>query len=222
MKVYEVFPTVIVQDEVKCHKEFKSSYFEELKQLWYNGYENETPENSGRCSLHLNENYHIFFSHLKNNIINYLNLLEVDHSKISISVLKSWIGYHNNNIPPLSPHIHNGSDISFCYYLSCDNSSDKLCVHNNSNMNEISGNLFETSNKYNIIKKFNKYNCPNYVITPIEGNVIIFPSKLMHSTIKSDNLVDRYVIAGDIKLSLKPEYNLHHQSIPHPSLWLSI
>ena len=33
---------------------------------------------------------------------------------------------------------------------------------------------------------------------------------------------DRYTIPGDIKLSLKPEYNLYHQSIPHPSQWLEL
>jgi len=222
MNVYEVFPIVVIQDKVECHTEFKSSYFEELKSLWFNGYENETPENSGRCSLHLNKKYHLFFSNLKNNIVKYLNLLEINTEKIDINIMKSWVGYHNKDIPPLNPHVHNGSDISFCYYLSCDETSDKLCLHNLNNINEVSGNIFETSDRYNLIKKFNKYNCPNYVITPVEGNVILFPSKLSHSTIKNKNLGDRYVIAGDIKLCLKPEYNLHHQSIPHPSRWIAI
>jgi hypothetical protein len=44
----------------------------------------------------------------------------------------------------------------------------------------------------------------------------------MHSTLKKENLKDRYVIAGDVKLTLKPEYNLYHQSMPHPNLWLSL
>jgi hypothetical protein len=222
MKVHEVFPTLILQDEIECHQEFKDNYFEELKTLWYNGYENETPENSGRCSLHLNLDYYNFFGSLQKSICKYLNLLEVDYEKLNINFIKSWVGYHNKDIPQLKPHIHNGSDISFCYYLSSDDTSDKFCVHNSNNMNEISGNLFEPSNKYNTIKKFNKYNCGNYTITPKEGSVIIFPSNLMHSTLKKENLKDRYVIAGDVKLTLKPEYNLHHQSMPHPSLWLSL
>jgi hypothetical protein len=222
MKVHEVFPILVAQDEVKPHREFKDQYFDELKLLWFNGYENETPENSGRCSLHLNSNYHILFKSLKDSICNYLNLLEVDHNKLSINFIKSWVGYHNKDIPQLKPHIHNGSDISFCYYLSSDDTSDKFCVHSSNNLNEVSGNIFEPSNKYNLIKKFNKYNCGNYTITPYEGTVVIFPSNLSHSTLKKENLSDRYVIAGDVKLCLKPEYNLHHQSMPHPSLWLSL
>ena len=78
MKVHEVFPTVVAQDEVDVHYDFKNSYFEELKTLWFNGYENETPENSGRCSLHLNQNYKIFFDSLKKSVNRYLQLLEVD------------------------------------------------------------------------------------------------------------------------------------------------
>lgn len=222
MKVHEVFPTLIAQDTIEVHQEFKTQYFEELKTLWFNGYENETPENSGRCSLHLNKNYISFFQALKKSICNYLELLEIDHEKLNINFIKSWIGYHNKDIPQLKPHIHNGSDISFCYYLSSDDTSDKFCVHSSNNLNEVSGNIFEPSNKYNLIKKYNKYNCGNYTITPHEGTVVIFPSNLSHSTLKKQNLKDRYVIAGDVKLCLKPEYNLHHQSMPHPSLWLSL
>lgn len=222
MKIHEVFPTVIVQDVIENHQRFKDDCFEELKGLWFNGYENETPENSGRCSLHLNQNYHLFFESLSKSVKNYLNVLEVHHEKLHINVTKSWIGYHDKNIPQLKPHIHNESDISFCYYLSSDESSDKFCVHNKSNINEVSGGLFETSDRFNLIKKYNKYNCENYTITPHEGTVLLFPSQLIHSTLKKDNLGDRYVIAGDIKLCLKEEYYLHHQSMQNPNLWLSI
>lgn len=221
MKTHEVFPTLIAQDKIDIHYEFKEKYFNELKSQWFNGYENQTPENSGRCSLHLNKNYYTFFKSLGISIRRYLDLLEVDHNKLDINFVKSWVGYHNKDIPQLTPHTHNESDISFCYYLSSDETSDKFCVHNLNNMNEVANGLFETSNKYNMIKKFNKYNCDSYTITPHEGTVIMFPSNLPHSTLKKENLKDRYVIAGDVKLCLKPEYNLHHQSMPHPSLWLS-
>jgi uncharacterized protein (TIGR02466 family) len=227
MKVHEVFSIAIVQDSIENHEEIKNNYFDELKSLWYktndkNEWIHETPENSGKCSLHLNPRYLKIFQSLNKSVCKYLDLLEVDHQKLNINFTKSWIGYHDKDVPQLNPHIHNESDISFCYYISSDETSDKFCVHDLKNRNEISESLFEPSNKYNIIKRFNKYNCSNYTITPHEGTVIIFPSNLMHSTIKKQNLGDRYVIAGDIKLCLKPEYNLHHQSMPHPSLWLSL
>ena len=221
MKVHEVFPTLVVQDKIDLHDEFKEKYFEELKSLWFNGYNNETPENSGRCSLHLNPNYLKIFQSIKKSVCKYLDILEVDHEKLNINFIKSWIGYHNKDIPELKMHNHNGSDISFCYYLSSDETSDKFCAHNLNNTNEISGAIFESSDRFNIIKKYNKYNCHSYTITPQEGTVVIFPSSLQHSTLKKENKSDRYVIPGDIKLCLKPEYNLYHQTMPHPDLWLT-
>lgn len=221
MKIHEVFPTIILQDTIKNHLEFKNNYFEEIKSQWFNGYENETPENSGRCSLHLNPKYYSFFESLTECIRNYLDILDVYHQKLNINITKSWVGFHNKEIPQLKPHIHNGSDISFCYYISSDETSDKFCLHNKNNMNELSSGMFETSDRFNLIKKFNKYNCEHYTITPHEGTVLLFPSNLMHSTLKKDNFGDRYVIAGDVKLCLKEEHNLYHQSMPNPNLWLS-
>ena len=222
MKVHEVFPIVVAQDTIDNHYEFKTQYFEELKSQWFNGYENETPENSGRASLQLNNNYHSLFKSIAKSTKKYLELFEVQHDKLDIAIVKAWVGYHNKDIPQLTPHIHNCSDISFVYYLSSDESSDKFCVHNTNNLNEVSGCMFETGNEFNLISRFNKYNCPQYTITPHEGTVVIFPSKLKHSTLKRDNLGDRYVIAGDIKLSLKPEYNHYHQNMPSPDVWLTI
>ena len=222
MKVHEIFPTVVAQDRIDVHDEFKDEYFNELKSLWFDGYNNQTPENSGRCSLHLDKNYLGFFQSLKKSVCRYLDLLAVDHEKLHISVIKSWVGYHNKDTPPLNMHSHNGADISFTYYLSSDETSDKFCVHTVNNINEVAEAIFETSDRFNLIKKFNKYNCPNYTITPVEGTVILFPSTLLHSTLKKENIRDRYVIAGDIKLSIKPNYNLYHQTIPHPSQWTQL
>ena len=134
---------------------------------------------------------------------------------------KWWKEHHNKDIPGLNMHNHNAADISFTYYLSSDETSDKFCAHTQFNNNEVSESLFEIG-KLNLIKKFNNYNCNKYTITPKEGTVIIFPSSLLHSTLKKENIGDRYTIPGDIKLSLKPEYNLYHQSIPHPSQWLEL
>ena len=44
-KVHEIFPLVVYQGNIDCHSEFKQ-YTDELKQYWFNGYENESPEYS--------------------------------------------------------------------------------------------------------------------------------------------------------------------------------
>ena len=222
MKIHEIFPILISQDKIDLHEEFKEKYFEELKSLWFNGYNNETPENSGRCSLHLNETYLGFFQSLKRSVCRYLDLLEVDHEKLDINFIKSWVGYHNKDTPQLKMHYHNDADISFCYYLLADETSDKFCVYDHTLRNEPGGGIFEVGENYNMIKKFNKYICDKYTITPEEGTILLFPSKMNHSTLKKENLEDRYSLIGDIKLCLKPEYNLYPQSCPHHTFWLEL
>ena len=98
MKVHEVFPIVVAQDELDVHQEFKNRYFEELKTLWFNGYENETPENSGRCALHLNPNYKVFFESLKRSVVKY---------KTSVQQLKNMLDEHETRLYSIENDILN-------------------------------------------------------------------------------------------------------------------
>lgn len=221
-KVHEIFPLVVYQGNIDCHNQFKQ-YTDELKQYWFNGYENESPEYSGRIFLHTEKKYEPFFDDLKKNIDDYMTHLNVDHEKLSYFVSKSWVGYHNKEVPALNVHSHNETNISFVYYLKSSDNSDKFCVSQSKNVNENTGGLFETSKQRNIVKGFNKYNCNNYTITPHEGSVLIFPSNILHSTLKvSEQEDERIVIAGDVRVTLKPKYQNYHQGCTHPTKWLEL
>jgi len=222
MKIHEAFPILVAQDKIDIHDEIKNEYLEELKPLWWNGYENRTPEHSGRCSIHKDPKYLRIFESINRSVRRYLDLLEVDHEKLFVNITKSWLGYANKETPQLKMHYHNDADISFCYYLLADETSDKFCVYDPTFRNEPGGGIFEAGENYNMIKKFNKYNCDKYIITPEEGTILLFPSKMNHCTLKKENLEDRYSLIGDIKLCLKPEYNLYPQSCPHHTLWLEL
>jgi uncharacterized protein (TIGR02466 family) len=221
-KVHEIFPLVVYQDSIDCHKEFKKENLNLLKEYWFNGYENESPEYSGRIFLHNDPQYNIFFDDLKRSIDNYFYHLNVDYSKLNYHVTKSWVGYHTKEIPELNPHYHNESNISFVYYLQSSKDSDKFCVSQNNNINENTGGLFEPSNQRNTLLTYNKYNCNYYTITPHEGTVLLFPSNVIHHTIKGDGEDERIVIAGDIRITLKEECNNHHQASTHPNQWKQI
>jgi len=220
-KVHEIFPLVVYQGSIDCHNEFKE-HTNELKEYWFNGYENESPEYSGRIFLHAEPKYEMFFDDLKKNVDRYYQHLNVDHTKLSYFISKSWIGYHNEEIPQLNPHYHNESNISFVYYLKSSDNSDKFCVSQRTNLNENTGGLFETSDQRNTLLGYNKYNCNFYTITPHEGSVLLFPSNIYHHTIESKVRDERIVIAGDIKVTLKPEYTNHHQGCTHPTQWLEL
>ncbi len=224
-KIHEVFPLIVYQGEMNCHLKFKEKYLSDIRSYWFNGFLNESPEGSGKIFLHLNENYSEFFSELKRNIDGYFNALNIDYDKLNYHIVKSWTGYHaDNETPSISPHTHNESNISFVYYLKTDPTSDKFCVSTKGdNRNECIGGMFEISDEFNLIKRYNKYNCSFYTITPHEGSVVIFPSNLGHFTQKHMDRVDeRIVIAGDIRVTLNKDQYMHHQGSTHPSQWLEL
>jgi uncharacterized protein (TIGR02466 family) len=216
-QVYEIFPTVIYRGEITCHEEFKKQYITELCDYWHYSEELpreelESPENSGRYFLHHNEKYKDFFKCLSNNVREYLNVLDVDDSLIDIHVTKSWVNIHKEDLPNIKVHTHNCSDISFCYYLNCNETSDKLCFHQTKNNNEVSEFMFQTT-------RSGKY---NFNVTPIEGTVVLFPSSLMHSTIQLlEREGQRISICGDVTLTVKENYVKCEYSRLNPSLWRS-
>lgn len=218
--IHEVFPLVVYQGEVDGHDKFKKKYLNELKDYWFNGYENESPEYSGRIFVH--SKYQSFFHSLKNNIDEYFDSLNVDHSHLSYHISKSWVGCHYKDTPELNAHNHNEANMGFVYYLQSDSTSDKFCAVQLENPNELVGGLFETGQR-NLLKGFNRYNCNRYTITPKEGTVLLFPSSMYHKTLKvTERVADRIVIAGDIRITLNNSSPDYHQGCTHPSQWLEI
>ncbi len=228
-QVYEIFPTVIYRGEISCHEEFKQKHLRQLCDYWHYAEdlpreELESPENSGRYFLHHDEKYSDFFKCLSDNVRTYLNVLDVDDSLMKVHVTKSWVNIHKEDLPNIKVHTHNCSDISFCYYVSANKTSDKLCFHQKDNNNEVSEFMFQTtkSGKYNLLKKYNKYNCNNYMVTPIEGTVVLFPSSMMHSTIQLEERIgERISICGDITLTLREDVIKCEYSRLDPSMWRS-
>ena len=222
-KIHELFPLVVYQGNVDCHEEFKKQHLNSLKDYWFDGYENESPEYSGKIFVHHQKQYKSFFDSLKKNINEYMKHLNVDYTKLSYHIVKSWVGFHKEDTPELSPHNHNESNISFVYYLETNETSDKFCVSQSSNRNEVVGGLFETSNQRNLLLGFNRYNCDYYTITPTEGTVILFPSDTYHFTQKfTERSGERIVIPGDIRVTLNENNPNFHQGSTHPSQWLEL
>lgn len=223
-KVHEVFPLIVYQGSIDCHEEFKKNNLNFLRDYWFNGYQNESPEFSGKIFVHHQERCKSFFTSLKKNIDEYNQHLNVDYNILSYHIIKAWVGCHKDDMTPsIVPHFHNESNLSFVYYLKTDETSDKFCINQLTNRNEYVGSLFETSQQRNTLLKYNRYNCNNYTITPIEGTVILFPSNTYHFTQKFTKRKDeRIVIAGDIRVTLKAEYPDYHQGSTHPSQWLEL
>ena len=225
-KVHEVFPLIVYQGDVDGHDEFKEN-LEDIKKYWFNGYKYESPEGSERIFLHHNEKYIDFFSvHIRKVFDEYFDSLNIDYNKLSYHICKSWVVYHKDDTtPPMAPHKHNEANISFVYYLNTDETSDKFVVtqHPDNNVNQVCQGFFDVADELNLMTGFNRYNCNMYTITPKEGTCIVMPSETYHQTIKNQARVnERVAIAGDVRVTLKPEHFRHHQGCTHPSQWLEI
>ncbi len=225
-KIHEVFPLVVYQASLDCHEKFKEKYLEELKKYWFNGYEYESPEASSRIFVHLNENYSELFQGLKKLFDDYFDTLNIKYDRLNYHIVKSWVVYHKDDTtPPLAPHNHNEANISFVYYLNTNETSDKFVVAQlpDQNRNQVCKGFFDEADVHNIMTTFNKYNCNFYTINPIEGSVIVMPTETYHKTIKKTARTnERIAIAGDVRVTLKPEYFRHHQGCTHPSQWLEL
>ena len=221
--VHEVFPLMVYQGMIDCHEKIKY-HIDELRDYWFNGYENESPEYSGRIFLHQKECCKPFFEELRDHVDTYFEYLNVDYSKLDYHIIKSWVGYHENDeTPSVKPHNHNASDLSFVFYVKTDETSDKFCVAQEKNPNECVGDMFTPAIQRNLITSYNKYNCNVYTITPKEGSIVIFPSKVGHFTQKfTERQGERLVIPGDIRVTLKPGHPDYHQGSTHPSQWLEL
>lgn len=223
-KIHEMFPLIVYQGKVECHEEFKKNNLDGLRDYWFNGYENESPEYSGKIFVHLKEEYKLFFKELRTHVDKYFETLNVDYNKLDYHIIKSWVGCHlNDETPSIKPHTHNESNLSYVYYLKTDETSDKLCIAQSKNKNECVEDLFQTAIQRNLITSYNKYNCNYYTITPKEGTVVIFPSNVGHFTQKFvERKEERIVIPGDIRVTLKKEHYDYHQGSTHPSQWMEL
>ena len=79
-KIHEIFPLVVYQGVIDCHEQFKKDNLDFLRDYWFNGYENESPEYSGRIFLHHREECYPFFNDLKKNLDRYMQHLNVDYN----------------------------------------------------------------------------------------------------------------------------------------------
>lgn len=220
MKVHEIFPIVIGQDLFQFHEEFKSNHLEEIKSIQERQNENNLPD---LYFLHLNIKYLDFFKSLKNSIENYLVLLGIDPNIVNLHVVRSWVESYDNIREWTNQHNNKSCNISFRYYLQSDDNTDVVCFESNNYKNELSQGILNFSPNGGAIRNLNKYNCFGYGIPPTEGSLLIFPSPLKVETeVNQENLNPRYIIAGDINLTLKPKHYQNSQSIPHTSQWLDL
>ncbi len=187
-KIFHLWPISIYNENIGVEENIKNNLFNIEFELMENG-----------SAVFSKEKYILdtdIFKKLKNKITlcvdNYVyNYLKI-HRKFKHYFLNSWI---NKHIPGdwASSHQHRNSVISGVYYLQIPKNSGGVVFEKphgyTNNFHETLG--FEYTEK-------TLYNTDTFTLIPKEGEILLFPSHLLHSVQKNNTNTIRYSLAFNI------------------------
>lgn len=123
-------------------------------------------------------------SNIVENINNKINEYAIDYGVRKLKLDNSWVNIQNKN-SILNKHSHPDSIVSGALYLKVDKNSSKIYFYN--------PNTYLTF--VNVLKQ-TEFSCENYYFTPQLGDLILFPSWLMHgSNDEKNNSIERIVLS---------------------------
>ena len=166
IEIYQIFPEPVYFSKLE-----RSLTKEELNII--NKFKNETHNNAGQQTT--NEDHVLNKKTLKNLkedinkiVIDYFNKVVCTSNSITPYITQSWINYTETN-QFLHAHAHPNSYLSGVFYVAADKEVDKIQFSKNSYKR-----IVLTVSKNNI------FNSLSWWHTVETGNVILFPSNLIH------------------------------------------
>lgn len=216
MKVLNLFPLTVVQDEIFIEETERNELITEISKMKYTHEGNKnssyawTGDTKGFEFLFSNKKFNSLASKISASLVKYLNLLEINTELLDIFYQRSWATYTNNE-ESINFHTHSQSNISFAYYLLKPNNSGGIIFKSNELQNEIAKNIFTNSKiEKSLINKANAYNSDRSIFDLKQDSIIIFPSKTPHATAPNLSGSPRISISGDVSIMLKDSKGFEH------------
>tara|TARA_B100001094_G_scaffold263000_1_gene264414 strand:+ start:320 stop:976 length:657 start_codon:yes stop_codon:yes gene_type:complete len=132
-------------------------------------------------------------SNIKKEIMNHLDIFTKKYLTVKDNVKfymqNSWGVKHSNNDWG-QPHMHGNSLLSGVCYLKTKKDSGNITFHKPDGYT----NLFHSSTMI-LFDEWENHNSDHWSITPEDGDILIFPSHLMHGITKNNSNIDRYSLA---------------------------
>jgi uncharacterized protein (TIGR02466 family) len=229
-EVINIFPTTIYVGRIENHEEYKKEFYKVYSKFDYEQVNQKTKtintvsENQGNPLIHLEENldplFHGICDHVKKYLSDVLYLKDI----FDVVITKSWLSRARELDHEIPWHIHTTSHISFVYYLNIPDNSQFLQFSNEHRPNSVFTSLFTEDcdgEEFNMFREYNQLTAEVFYLMPKEGNLVLFPSKLPHSTKSKSNTFEgeRLAIVGDITLVLKEEYLSFSSGYIHEKYW---
>ena len=218
---YQFMPFSVFKDIIDMNNSEKSIMIERILNI-KNSNKNDnsawTSDLNGEQFLLRNKFFRKLYKEIGTKVKEYASTLNINIEMIDFYMQRSWATVCNKN-EYLNPHKHWQSNISFAYYLKKPLNSGNIVFSFNENPNEIANKLFSYDKlKKGLLHDINNLNQTVFEIDAIEDEIIIFPSKTAHSTMKNLSNEERISISGDISIMLKNSNEFEHL-LPNPNLW---
>ena len=230
MNIINLFPLTIIKDKIKIDDDEKNLMLDEIRNMKKNskniGFQTTTNAWTGDTQgfefIHKIKNFEKLFLEIKKRVLEYLKCIEIDYKLIDIYIQRSWATISESN-ERIKKHRHFQSHISFAYYLKKSKNDANLIIFDEGYKNEVMPGIFrsETALQKGIVKKMNQFNVTQAIINVEENDIIIFPSKTIHSTQTSQSNDERISISADIIFVAKDSKRLE-MGLPPLNEWTKI
>ena len=223
--LHYLFPTAVASFRCNEHKEFKRVFNDRMP---YHCIPHESGaglisgESSGKVYVHTDEALSDLFGFVSTCVGEYLDQLAFDRSRVDINIVKTWISATDRNgVTPV--HAHATSHISFVYYMDIPHEADPIAFQVQTSPNEPFYGAFgaSTPRQRSLVLERNALNANQYVLPVEEGQLLVFPSHLLHGTVKTGDIGadTRISLAGDVLLVFNEEAPNYATGVFDPKTW---
>ena len=230
MNLINLFPLTLLKDKINISDEEKALMINEIRNMKKNSKNTDyqtktnawTGDTQGYEFIHKNVKFQNLFNEITKRIWEYLNCVEIDTKLIDLYIQRSWATISERN-ERIKKHRHFQSHISFAFYLKKNKQDSNLVMFDESYKNEIMPGIFrsDTALQKGIVKKMNPYNVTQAIVNVEEKDIIIFPSKTIHSTQPTESNDERISISADI-VCIAKDSNLLEMGMPPLNEWTKI
>ena len=219
MKVHNFFPLSILQDHIKLADDEKLGLINDIRIMKSNSYNSSyqksdaswTGDTQGYEYIFNNAKFDNLFLNIKKKIEIYLDFLKIDKDQVETYIQRSWATISVGS-EVISKHQHLQSHLSFAYYLKKNIEDSNFIIHDDNKKNEFIPGLFGSNTlvQKKLLKEISFATATKIALDVKEDDIVIFPSKTLHSTDQIKTNSERISISGDVIFLAKNTNNIEH------------
>jgi uncharacterized protein (TIGR02466 family) len=221
--VINAFPLTIYRDSVAVEATARSAMIAAILEMAERK-SNQTPGSTwtgdlnGFEALHNDDRFADLFGSFSGPLGRYLELLRIDARKVGLYYTRSW-GTVSRHGEATQAHSHLQAHISLVHYLRKPPDSSGISFMSNEVPNQFAPNIFnEQMLECGLLKEIQQLNARRIYLNPNQDDVLIFPSKTMHTIVPNNSVEPRISIAVDIVATVKESAGLEYV-LPSLETW---